>query len=283
MYSPAYLAPVDYLVVGHITRDLTEAGERLGGTAAYAALTARALGLQAGIVTSWAAELPLGPLEGIPIVNLPTGTSTTFENQPTPQGRVQTLHSVASSLDLFLIPETWRNPSIVHFGPVAQEVEPTLLRHFSNSLIGITPQGWLRVWNEHGQVSPCEWPEASFVLRQAGAVVISTEDVGNDEDRIEEMAASCRILAVTEHVKGARLYWHGDVRRFRAPELEEVDSTGAGDIFATAFFSRLFTTRDPWEAARYATQLASLSITRSGLEGIPSTEEIESCMVEVFQ
>ena len=38
---PDSLSPIDYLVVGHITRDLLPAGRSaVGGTAAYAALTA---------------------------------------------------------------------------------------------------------------------------------------------------------------------------------------------------------------------------------------------------
>ena len=55
-----------------------------------------------------------------------------------------------------------------------------------------------------------------------------------------------------------------------------------GDIFAAAFFVRLYTTRDPWEAARFATQLSAISITRPGFSGIPTPQEIEECMVEVF-
>jgi sugar/nucleoside kinase (ribokinase family) len=62
-----------------------------------------------------------------------------------------------------------------------------------------------------------------------------------------------------------------------------VDATGAGDIFAAAFFIRLHTTRDPWEAARFATQLAAYSVTRPGLEGVPTQEEIDACMVEVLK
>jgi hypothetical protein len=82
----------------------------------------------------------------------------------------------------------------------------------------------------------------------AGAAVISVDDVGGDENRVDEMAAACRVLAVTEGDQG-RLYWNGDIRRFRPPQVNIVDSTGAGDIFAAAFFVRLYT-RDPWEAAR---------------------------------
>ena len=64
--------------------------------------------------------------------------------------------------------------------------------------------------------------------------------------------------------------------------MQEVDATGAGDIFATAFFARLYATRDPWEAARFATHLAAFSVTRSGLDSIPTQEEIQECLIEVF-
>jgi sugar/nucleoside kinase (ribokinase family) len=282
MHRRISIEPIDYLMIGHITRDETPEGPRLGGTSTFSSLTAKSLGLRVGIVTSWGADLPLGPLSGIPIINLPAEHSTTFKNVTTPEGRIQTIFHVANSIDLNMIPEQWLNASIVHLGPVAQEVEPTLVRHLSNSLIGTTPQGWLRSWDQDGRVFPTEWPEASFVLSNVGAAVISSEDLGFDESRIEEMAIACRVLAVTESSNGVRLFWNGDVRRFRPPTVSEVDTTGAGDIFAAAFFYRLYTTRDPWEAARFAIQLASVSVTRPGLSGIPTQEEIQECLTEVL-
>jgi sugar/nucleoside kinase (ribokinase family) len=276
------LEPIDYLMIGHLTVDLTAEGPQLGGTAAYSALTAHALGLRVGIVTSWGVEVPLGPLFEIPLLNIPAEESTTFENMVSPAGRVQFVKAVAPKLDFYQIPEPWRSASIVHLGPVAQEVEPAMVRNFPSALIGITPQGWLRDWDKTGRVTATEWPEASFVLEHAGAAVISLEDMGGDENRINEMVVSCRVLALTEGKQGTRLYWNGDVRRFRPPEVDEVDATGAGDIFATCFFIRLFTTRDPWEAARFATQLSAYSVSRPGLTGIPTPEEIQETMVEVF-
>ncbi len=276
------LQPVDYLVIGHLAIDLTDSGPRLGGTAAYAGLTAQALGLRVGIVTSWGAELPLGPLQSIPIISFPADKSTTFENHQTPNGRIQHIHHVAPTIHLNTIPDVWLNASIVHLGPIAQEVDPALVRNFPSSLVGITPQGWLRGWDASKRVYPTEWPEAAFVMQRAGAAVISLEDVGGDESRIDEMASACRVLAVTEGAQGVRLFWNGDVRRFRPPEVTEVDITGAGDIFAAAFFLRLYTTRDPWESARFATMLSAYSVTRVGFEGIPTPEEIRDCMVEVF-
>jgi hypothetical protein len=274
--------PIDYLLIGHITQDISEEGPQLGGTVTYASLTARALGLRVGIVTSWGEEISLGPLSEFPLVNTSAINSTTFENIATPEGRIQFIYHVANKLDLNLIPETWLKTPIVHVGPVAQEVEPTLIRRFSNTFVGVTPQGWLRAWDADGRIVPCEWPEAAFVLQQVGAAVISSEDVEGDEARIEELASACRVLAVTENNEGVRLFWNGDVRRFRAPQVNVVDTTGAGDIFATAFFFRLYSTRDPWEAARFATQLATISVTRRGLDSIPTVDEIQDCLVEVL-
>jgi sugar/nucleoside kinase (ribokinase family) len=96
------------------------------------------------------------------------------------------------------------------------------------------------------------------------------------------MAHNTRVLAVTEGAAGVVLHWNGDRRRFRPPQVKEVDATGAGDIFATSFFVRYYTTRDPWEAARFATQIAARSVTRNGLNGIPTQQEIEDSMMEVF-
>ena len=72
------------------------------------------------------------------------------------------------------------------------------------------------------------------------------------------------------------------MRRFKPPQVAEIDTVGSGDIFAAAFFVRLYTTRDPWEAARFATQLAAFSVTRQGMNSIPTIDEIESCLVEVM-
>ena len=282
MYDLVTLGPVDYLVIGHVAHDLTPTGPRLGGTAAYSALTARALGMRVGVVTASGPETSLDALNDVLVVSSPSSQSTTFENIYSKGRRRQVLYHQAVSLSLDNVPDPWKRTSIIHLGPISQEVEAVLPDSFSPSLLGLTPQGWMRTRDESGQVRRVAWESAEQALGQAGAVVVSIEDVGGDEERIEFMAAHTRILAVTEAAAGTRLYWHGDQRRFRAPEMYETDATGAGDIFAAAFFIRLFTTQDPWEAARFATQLSARSVARKGLDGIPTAEEIQECMVEVF-
>lgn len=282
MYNLIPLEPVDYLVIGHVAHDLTPSGPRLGGSAAYSALTARALGMRVGVVTANGPETDLGALGDIPVISVPSPQSTTFENIYSKNGRRQILHHRAANLSFNSVPAAWRRATIIHLGPVAQEVEAVLPGDFSPTLLGLTPQGWLRAWDKSGQVQPKEWETAEQALGRAGAVVLSVEDVGADEERIEHMATHTRVLAVTEAAAGSRLYWHGDQRRFRAPEMDETDATGAGDIFAAAFFIRLLTTQDPWEAARFATQLSAQSVSRTGMDGIPTIEEIQACMLEVY-
>ena len=109
------------------------------------------------------------------------------------------------------------------------------------------------------------------------AAVLSLEDVHGDEDLIEEMQSSIRILVVTEGAAGCRLYWNGDLRAFfTAPSCKKSTPPEPATFLPPLSFSRLHTTQDPWEAARFATQLAAHSVTRRGLLGVPTPAEVES-------
>ncbi len=276
------LKPVDYLLIGHAAVDITPTGNQLGGTVSYAALTAKAMGLRVGMVTSAGNDAPLYLLDGIQIVNIAAERSTTFENIKTEYGRRQTLHHQASLLTFEHVPQIWRDAPIVHLAPIAQEVDSAMAGRFPSSWVGVTPQGWMRAWDEKGSVFAQAWENSDQVLGQVGGVVLSIEDINRDLELVEWMAHHTSLLCLTEGEQGAVLHWHGDRRRFRPPKVEEVDATGAGDIFTAAFFTRLFQTRDPWEAARFATNLAARSVTRKGLGGIPTRDEIEHCKMEVL-
>jgi sugar/nucleoside kinase (ribokinase family) len=282
MPSPSITDPIEYLVIGHVTKDLHPEGSTLGGTASFAALTALSLGLKVGIVTSCAKDLPLAQLRNSGLHVVSAESTTTFENIYSSDGRTQILHHRAALLGYDQVPATWRNSPIVHLGPVDQEVDFGLVESFPNSFIGITPQGWFRKWDSQGHVSLGRMPNAHHVLEKSSAVVISIEDVLGDESRIEDMVRYTPLLVVTEGASGARLYWNGDMRYFRPPSKVEVDPTGAGDIFATAFFFRFHSTGDAWEAARFATILAATSVTRKGLLGTPTPAEIKAAQVEIF-
>jgi sugar/nucleoside kinase (ribokinase family) len=283
MQELAALQPVDYLIIGHVTQDITPLGPVLGGTASYAALTARAFGLRVGIVTSCRLDLNLDELARISIIRKPSEVNSTFQNIYTPNGRIQFVHHIAETLRLDDIPAVWRNTPIVHLGPIAREISPEIAQAFTQSIVGVTPQGWLREWDGEGRVSFCDWPDAAEVLSHAGIAVMSIEDVRGNEEVISEFAGLLPILVVTEGAAGCRVYWNGDVRNFRPPLEVEIDPVGAGDIFATAFFIRYSSTRDPWESARFATLLAANSVTRKTLAGVPTPDEVNRFMTEILR
>jgi len=273
--------PIDYLVVGHVTQDITPSGLMMGGTVTYAGLTAHALGYKVGIVTSGRSDIDLNPLADIPVHLIQADNSTIFKNQPTPNGRQQYLYQTAKTLTAGDIPSQWLTAPIIHIGPVAQEISIDIFESLPATFIGITPQGWMRQWDSNGRVSPKPWGDADRYLPKASAVVLSIEDVLGDEGVIANMIEQVPILVVTEANLGARLYWNGDYRHFSPPEETEVDATGAGDIFAASFFIRMHETRDPWESARFATRIASQSITRIGLQSIPTPDEVAASRISI--
>jgi sugar/nucleoside kinase (ribokinase family) len=283
MLTLSNIEPVDYLVIGHITQDVTPSGLILGGTASYAALTARAFGLRVGIVTACAPDFFPSELDGIHIVRKSSAHTSTFENVHTPQGRIQHVRHVASKLSIEDVPTAWRSAPIVHLGPLAGEIDNDIVQGFPQSLTVGTVQGWLRGWDGNGLVSYRDWQTADQVLPHLDAAVLSIEDVRGSEESIATFVSLIPILVVTEGANGARVYWNSDVRYFRPPLETEVDPVGAGDVFATSFFIRLQASRDPWEAARVATLAAANSVTRPGIKGVPTQMEVQKFLTEIIE
>lgn len=259
-------SPVDYLAVGHVCYDLVPGGRVIGGAAAYSASTAQVLGCRAAIVTSaspdddWRHALP-----GIAIQQTDAAATTIFENNYTPAGRVQTLHCVAGRLTADHVPPQWLRVPMVYLGPIANEVEPEIIQSFSNSMVGVGPQGWMRQWDENGRVHSVEWESAAEVLPFATVAFLSTEDLA-DRGNLEHYSRLVRLLVMTDGPNGCTVYYRNEARTFAAPKVDVADTTGAGDIFATAYLVRLYQTDGHiWEAARFANRIAARSVTRHGL------------------
>jgi sugar/nucleoside kinase (ribokinase family) len=276
----ASVIELDYLVIGHVTRDLANGAFAVGGTASYSARTALALGCRVGIVTSADTDLDLSQiLDGILITRAPAPATTTFENVYTSGGRQQMLHSVANTLTPDMLPSNWTVVSggVVHVGPVAGECDPTWVDAFGDAFMGVTPQGWMRRRDQSGRVSSCLWKGAEPWLARADAVVLSDEDVGGDETLMAWYASQTRLLVVTHGTAGSTLYIQGQACSFPAPSVNEVDPTGAGDIFATAFFLSLQRCGDSSAAARFANCVAAGSVTRVGLDSTPRPAQVARC------
>ncbi len=284
--------PINFLTIGHITHDLFPGGFRLGGTVSFAAVTARRLGWRPGILTRGSAEgLMAGPpptaaatiiapedspLAGVPIHLLPSPVSTTFTNIYRDGRRSQVITALAGPVTPADLPAAWRQVGVVLLGPLDNEVPLTWIETFPRALLGVTPQGWMRRWDAAGHVSPTPWENASHVLARADVAVLSREDVGGDEGTIAELARQARLLVLTDGWHGATLYMGGERCRIAPRSAVEVDPTGAGDVFATAFLLRLAECGDPQRATRFANVVASMSVEAIGMAGIPTRDRVDA-------
>ncbi len=276
------MAAIDYLIMGHIAHDKTPQGPQLGGTVSYSAVTAQAMGLRVGMLTSARPDDPvLAKLEGIEYHLVPSDSSTIFVNTYTDAGRIQVVEGHAKVLSLSDLPAGWADAPVVHFGPIAQELDDTLTPDcFPGALVAVTPQGYMRTWGDNGLVKPIPWAQAAAFLPQT-VTVMSDEDLGFNEERELEYAAMASHLVITRGYDGASLFVRGErVEDVPALEISKPRHlTGAGDVFCGAMLAYLQGHPDAWaQALRVGTHVASVFVERCEDIGVPGPRCMDMIM-----
>lgn len=268
----------DFLAIGHVTRDLLPDGSwRLGGTVTFAALTAARLGLRPAIVTSAPPDVVAALdaiLPDIPLSIIPSDDATTFENIYSTAGRKQYLRGRAAPLTVDAVPPAWQEAPVVLLAPLAQEVDVGLVAAFPRSLLAATPQGWLRQWDAAGLVAPAPLSHGEMLLPHMRAMILSRDDVQPSARAvIGQWSRVVPLVVETDGAEGAYLWRSGQQSElFVGYPANEVDPTGAGDVFAAAFLCELHATGDAARAVDFASQVAACSVEAPGGEGIPTRE-----------
>ena len=281
----------DVLLIGTITQDLIDnefdIGYRIGGTVSFAAVTALRLGRRPTVITRAADTTDFSELPSeIDLRILPSPVTTTFANVYTDQGRVQ--YSYAQSPPIYaadIAPEL-RSPRLVLFGPLVDDVMPDVATIFDKrTLIGAVPQGWMRRWDETGRIYSKHWASAPEILPHLDVLVLSQEDIDYDLSRLALPFRHVPLVVMTEYRDGSTIFRRekdGTTTQIKVPPrpANEVDPTGAGDVFAAAFLLRLQETGDPIHAARFANVTASFGVEAVGVAGVPSRDEVLAYMAE---
>lgn len=275
----------DILILGHVTQDLLgqeiDSGYRIGGTVSFAAITALRLGFQPAVITKAASDTDLSELPSEANFHvLPSPSTTTFANVYTEQGRIQYCYTPALPIKADDIPETLRHPKIVLLGPLVGEIGADVACLFdSQTLIAAVPQGWMRWWDETGRVYNKPWENAPEILSCLDVLILSQEDIDYDLTHLDLFLEYVPLVVMTEYRDGSTVYQRQDdgeiiVTKIPPRPAKEIDPTGAGDIFATAFLLRLQETGDPIQSARFANVTASIGVESLGVSGIPSREAV---------
>jgi sugar/nucleoside kinase (ribokinase family) len=269
----------EFIIIGHITQDMRpDGGLSLGGTVSYAATTAHRLGYRVGVVTSTGPDLNVA--EVLPFAQVacrPSDQTTVFENIYLNGVREQILHQRAGVLHCDQIPKRWRQAPIAHLGPLDQEIDEGVFHCFDEQvLIGVTPQGFLRRWDDQGRVSFVDWDPPESVLRRINVLVLSEQDVPDPDGLVRAWEGLIEVIVVTRAEQGATVFHEGKPCDYPARPAQQVDPTGAGDVFGAAFMIRLIETKDPCQAAQFANAVASFSIEGPGVRGIPMRHQVET-------
>ena len=270
----------DFLAIGHVARDIIPDGWRLGGAAAHAAVQAQRLGLSAAVVTRAADDLDLGrQLPGIQVHRISSDITTTFENRYDRGRRIQRAWEQAPPIGAEHVPHEWRKAKLVLLAPLLGEVPIGLGRLFSGSLLAYSPQGWLRDVKADHRVVGRRWARAAS-LKGGQVLVVSEEDMGGHDAALELWVKDVPVVVVTEGTRGARVHADGHWRQIGAFPHEEVDPTGAGDVFVAALMVSLSENGDIALAARLASAAAALSVGGEGIAAIAGRDAIEALLAE---
>jgi len=265
----------DFVVIGHVTKDLINRGFRPGGSVLYSALTARNLGCRARMVTRAGPDIDLAALtQGIELRLLSSNKTTTFRNIYRASSRAQYVHEVSEKISVKDVPAEWHSTRMVHLAPVAQEIEEIMLGLFPDAVKLVTPQGWLRRWDQTGRVSVQVWENARIALALTDVLIVSENELSPNRAVIEEFSEKV-VVIVTQGRRGASLLWKSRSINLPAYEVEEIDPTGAGDVFAAAFLIEYYRSGEPLSAVKWANCAASFVVEKIGVEGIPTREQVE--------
>jgi len=263
-------APPDLVVVGHVTLDVTASGTRPGGAAYYAALTAHRLGLRVGLLTSSGEDYPADTLPGgIVLARVPAPQTTVFRLVETGAGRTLTLISRADDLEVDDLPPGWDGAPLAMLCPVINEVDPAVAETLGTASLGVLPQGWMRRRAQGGLIVPQLWEDAPAVLAWAQLMVASEDDVAGFREDAVEWLQRVPVGALTAGRHGAELFVNGEPYHVAPDQAQEVDETGAGDVFATALLIEYDRSGDPWEAAAVAACAGAASVEGPGAFAVP--------------
>jgi len=256
---------IELVVVGHVTVDHVDGDIRPGGAALYAALAARKLGVRAGIVTSFAQDYPfLDVLAGIPSRVIEAERTTEMVNAYHDDLRFQRIKAVAATIrHRHLEGIRMSDDAAVLYCPVVHEIAPPYPALSPEGLCGLAPQGLFRSWDDEGNVTKCQWAESEAGLAGVDVVCMSEDDT-NVPDELAD-GFSGKAFVITKGVEGCRVHAGADIYDFPAVFADELDPTGAGDVFAAAFLVSLRAGEAVSQAAKIAAREAAASIEYEGV------------------
>jgi len=274
-----------FLSIGNIDRAVnkTEFGEKIaygGGT--YTGITANELGWDTTILTKGNEQLSEWLIEledlGIRVIMQPDDSITSFYNDYTSGIRVQKLVSKTGKI-IFDLEEKF---DVIHIAPLFHEVDLALVKKAKNKckLLSLDVQGLVRE-EKNGIVEGVFLEDRKEWFNEVDILKVGEEEIKyvSEKETPEEICKDLKslgpkIVTLTFGKKGSVVFGK---KFYNIPTIavKEVDPTGAGDVYATAFVIKYFETKDERDAGFFAAAASSFVVEDFGARNIQSREKVE--------
>lgn len=269
------------MVLGHVTCDIIRRegqaiDTRLGGSASFAVLAAATLGYETILVTAAPPESkllkPLYESANITLHVKACPKPTTFELDYTGDARRLRLLNRAPPLLPENVPTEARGARVAYVCPVMGECGPVTMATLHSDCVVVAAQGWLRRASGNGEILPTVLPDAKAVSG-VRAVCFSELDHPESDALAGDFAARVDIVALTRGANGVTLYHGEHTVDVPAVPANEVDPTGAGDVFGVVFALGLHAGKTAVEAAQIAMRVAARVVEGPGLGRLAAVDE----------
>ena len=272
--------PEPVLLAGPVSIDEIAGERRLGGVVSYAASVVAAFGLRARILTIASPDTDLSPLAAHDLHVVEDGATLTFAFNQTSEGRQLTaLARPSRALTAEDLPSAWRSPATLILGTLIEEdidlkSFTTLVR--SASRTGIATQGLQRHASPVVVRGPLQNPSSLLPLCTPSTSLFRSEREASywTSHQFSTIVNTGVRIVTTRGQRGAEVQRGDDHLQIPPVAIEsEIDSTGAGDIFASAFILALH--EGDAAAGRLAAAFAAASVAFRGPGPLPIRAEIE--------
>lgn len=297
---------IDLVTVGHLAVDMITTPtaavpkQALGGSPTYVSVAAVKLGAKVSVISKVGGDFPqeymewlrtndvgvsgLGEVRDAASTRFVLGYDERWE-------RKLRLERRAPPILVTDVPQGFRSRA-VHVAPIAGEVSPDVVLRLRRvcKVLSLDPQGFVRSFDEKGNVSLKRW-RAADVLSKVNVFKSTARELRavTGKSELKEAAkeiADCgvKVVVVTRGLKGSTLY--SDEEFYDIPACEPkvvVDPTGAGDSFVGGFLAEYLTSKDAVWCGCVGSAAASFVVEGFGPERFGERDEVYERAREIYE
>jgi len=280
--------PLRIGVVGALTIDVNRsrggAYSYMGGGGFYSSLSLSRMGVETVLFTAYGSDMNPEWVEqlerkGVEVYRVELERSIVFENVYQDSSRLQK-SSGEPSRKISVDRSRLTGLSAVHVTPVLNEVDLTVFKELEEAgcRVSIDAQGFIRSSGKNGCVQHVKRMVPENLLAGVGYVHMNVDEqlffLNRDVKELFEINPEM-VVELTNSEHGSMVVYKQGCFYMPSLEVNTLDPTGAGDVYAAVFLAKHLETGSLLESSLYASACASIKAEKTGPFFDFSVEEVE--------